>query len=39
MEGEKTGVGDVSFRWWKKPECPERTTGQPQEPDNLLTYG
>ena len=27
MEGEKKGVGNVSFRWWRKPKCPERTTG------------
>ena len=31
MEGKKRGVGNVSFRWWRKP---ERTTGQPQ---GLLT--
>ena len=39
MEGEKRGVGNISFRWWRKLECPERTTGQPQITDNLLTYG
>ena len=41
MEGEKRGVRNISFRWWRKPEykCPERTTGQPQVTDNLLTYG
>ena len=38
MEWEKRGVGNISFRWWRKPECPERTTGQPQVTDNLLTY-
>ena len=26
MEEEKRGVGNVRFRSWKKPECPERTT-------------
>ena len=39
MEGERRRVGNVSFRWWRKPECPERTTSQPQVTDNLLTYG
>ena len=39
MEGERRGIGNVSFRWWRKLECPERTTGQPQVTDNLLTYG
>ena len=40
MEWEKRrGVGNISFRWWRKLECPERTTGQPQVTDNLLTYG
>ena len=39
MEWEKRGVGNISFRWWWKPECPERTVGQPQVTDNLLTYG
>ena len=39
MEWEKRGVGNISFRWWRKPECPERPTGQPQVTDNLLTYG
>ena len=38
MEGEKRGVGNVSFRWWRKPECPERTTGQPQVTDNLTLW-
>ena len=33
MEYEKRGVGNISFRWWRKPECPERTTGQPQVTD------
>ena len=37
MEWEKRGVGNISFRWWRKPECRERTTGQPQVTDNLLT--
>ena len=23
---------------WRKPECPERTIGQPQVTDDLLTY-
>ena len=36
MEGEKRGVGNVSFRCWKKL---ERTIGQLQVTDNLLTYG
>ena len=36
IEWEKRGVGNISFRWWRKP---ERTTGQPQVTDNLLTYG
>ena len=22
------GEGGISFRWWRKPECPEKTTGQ-----------
>ena len=35
MEGEKRGVDKVSFKTWRKPECPERTTGQPQVTDNL----
>ena len=39
MEWEKTGLGIVIFRWWRKLECLERTTGQPQVTDNLLTYG
>ena len=39
MEWEKRGVGNISFRWWRKPECLERTTGHPQVTDNLLTYG
>ena len=30
MEWEKRGVGNISFRWWRKLECPERTTGQLQ---------
>ena len=38
MEWEKRGVGNISFRWWRKPESPERATGQPQVTDNLLTY-
>ena len=38
MEREKKGVGNVIFRWWRKPECPDRTTGQLQVTDNLLTY-
>ena len=39
MEWEKRGVENIRFRWWRKPECPERTTSQPQVTDNLLTYG
>ena len=39
MEGQKRVVRNISFRWWRKLECPERTTGQPQVTDNLLTYG
>ena len=38
MEEEKPGLGSISFRWWRKPECPERTTGQPQVTDNLHTF-
>ena len=38
MEREKRGVGNISFRWWRKLKCPERTTCQPQVTDNLLTY-
>ena len=38
MEEEKRGVGSINFRWWRKPECSERTTGQLQVIDNLLTY-
>ena len=30
MEGEKRGVGNISFRWWRKPKCPKGTDGQPQ---------
>ena len=30
IEGERRAVGNVSFRWWRKPECLERTTSQPQ---------
>ena len=26
MEWEKRGVGNISFRWWRKPEYPERTS-------------
>ena len=33
MVGEKRGVGNVSFKWWKKPESPERTISQPQVTD------
>ena len=36
MEWEKREVGNVSFRWWKKLECLERTTSQLQVTDNLL---
>ena len=39
MEEEKRGVRIISFRWWRKLECLERTTGQPWVTDNLLTYG
>ena len=39
MEWEKRGVRNISFRCWRKLECPERTTGQPQVTDYLLTYG
>ena len=39
LRGRRGGVGNVSFRWWRKLECPERTTGQPQVTDNFLTYG
>ena len=41
MEWEKRGVGNISFRWCRKLECQERTTGQPQVTDILLiiTYG
>ena len=38
-EWEKRGVGNISFSWWRKPKCPERTTSQPQVTDNLPTYG
>ena len=31
------GVGNVSFRWWRKPEGPRKTIGQPLVTDNLLT--
>ena len=24
MEGEKRGFGNVRFRWWRKPEYPEK---------------
>ena len=34
MEGEKRRVGNISFRGWRMPECPERTSGQPH---GLLT--
>ena len=39
IEGERRGIGNVSLRWWRKPECPERITSQPQVTDNLLTFG
>ena len=35
MEGEKRGIGIVSFRWWRKPECPERMTVHLQGTDNF----
>ena len=34
IEREKRGVGNVSFRWWRKPDCLERT-GHPQVTDNF----
>ena len=37
MKWEKRGVGNISFRRWRKPEYPERTTGQPQVTDKLLS--
>ena len=39
MEGKERGVENVSFRWWRKPECLERTTSQLQVTDNLFIYG
>ena len=39
MKGEMRGVGNVSFKWWMKWECPERIIGQLQVTDNLLKYG
>ena len=39
IDWEKGEVGNVSFRWWMKLKCQERTTGQPQVTDNLLTDG
>ena len=38
MKGEERGVQNVSFRWWRKLECPGSTSGQPQVNDNLLTW-
>ena len=38
MEGDERGVGNVSFRWWRKPEYSERITSQQQVTDILLTY-
>ena len=38
IEKERKGVGNVSFRWWRKLECPERTTSQLQVTDSLLEY-
>ena len=39
IEEKRRAVENVSFSWWRKPECPERTASQPQVTDNLLTYG
>ena len=40
MEWEKRGVVNISFRWWRKPECSKRTTGQLQVTDtfSLMDY-
>ena len=41
MERKKRAVGNVSFRWWRKPENSEKTTSHLQvaSTDNLLMYG